>query len=597
MALELKLDLTLLHELQWVSHLDYYFAKTMAECFHEKNSLVLVSCALVSRALAKGHICLNLKQEADTWLRLPDPELCMKLPSHETWEKALFGSSMVAREMPCDPGLKSASPPLDAKDCPYPGNCPEKNHPLVLDLTGNLYLSRYYDFQKRLVANLCCRLKLPAQKIHDSFLAECLDPVFQGQDPEQVEKQKEAVLKALTHNFVLISGGPGTGKTHITALIQALLAQWSKACNQPLPKIISMAPTGKAASRLHNGATIHSILKPLKTRPGFVHTQDNPLNADVVIIDEASMVDIALMTRLLEAIPQKAKIILLGDKNQLSPVQAGAVFNDICQVRSMAPFLVFLEYNFRSQGKTGIENLAQAIQHRNVAQMESVLKGNQYPDIQFEPWIPGTRLDPIIEKHILKGYLPLAGQRELVSALGSLDRFRILCAHKKGESGTLQINHVCEKILRSHLNFDITGQFFKKIIMIRSNDYHKGLFNGDTGIVHEENKIIKAGFQDSQGQIRQYRYLDLPAHDTAFAVTIHKSQGSEFDTVLIIIPEKLSPIITRQLLYTGVTRARKKAIIAGSLDIIKEAMTLTLDKSSNIANLLEQRLGNLHSTL
>ena len=127
--------------------------------------------------------------------------------------------------------------------------------------------------------------------------------------------------------------------------------------------------------------------------------------------------------------------------------------------------------------------------------------------------------------------------------------------------------------------------------MISANDYSRGLFNGDTGIVHEENRVIKAGFKDSKGNIRQYRYLDLPAHDTAFAVTIHKSQGSEFDSVLIILPEKLSPIVTRQLLYTGVTRARKKVTIVGSLNVIKEAMAQTLDHTSNVIALLEQRLG------
>jgi len=160
----------------------------------------------------------------------------------------------------------------------------------------------------------------------------------------------------------------------------------------------------------------------------------------------------------------------------------------------------------------------------------------------------------------------------------------------KGAAGTLQINHLCEKILRSQANFDIRKYFFKKIVMIGVNDYPRGLFNGDTGIVHEEKRIVKAGFKDSTGNVRQFRYLDLPAHDTGFAVTIHKSQGSEFDTVLIIIPDKLSPIVTRQLLYTGVTRARKKAIIVGRLDVIKEAMTLTHDKSSPIGVLLEQRL-------
>lgn len=582
--MQLNLDLTTLHELQLISHLDYYFAKTMADCFQEKNDLVLVSCALVSKALSEGKICLDLKQAAGHRLRTPDPEIWVMLPAYTQWETALIQAPLVAKESPDSTPSGEGGPPGTSS------STPEKTCPLVLDGSGNLYLSRYYDFQKRLVENLSCRVRsLPRQR-ENSWVAQLIETAFEGQNPAHVGKQKEAVQKALAHNFVVISGGPGTGKTHITTLIRTLLAQVATASNQPLPRILSMAPTGKAASRLFNGATIHSVLTPLKNRPGFRHTRDNPLDADVVIIDEASMVDIALMTRLLEAIPLKTKVILLGDKNQLSPVQAGAVFNDLCQVKGLAPFLVFLDYNFRSQGKTGIETLARAIHQKDARQVELVLTGGLYPDIEFEETGPGRPLDQILEPHLVQGYLPLAGQTGLISALDHLDRFRVLCAHNKGNSGTLQINHLCEKILRSHLKFDITRQFFKKIIMIRSNDYHKGLFNGDTGIVYEEDTIIKAGFNDTQGNIRHYRYLDLPAHDTAFAVTIHKSQGSEFDSVLIIIPEKLSPVVTRQLLYTGVTRARKKAIIAGSLEVIKEALALTLDRTSNVATLLETDL-------
>ncbi len=579
MTQQLKLDLTTLHDLQLVSHLDYYFAKTMGHAYDDTRTLVLVSCALVSKALADGHICLDLKKEAGTCLNIFEQEVYIKLPCFEEWEEALTNAAMVGKEQ-IDREVTGSDSSGDAD--------PERAFPLVLD-NGNLYLSRYYDFQKRLVSNLCYRVAASPGPMDDMFVRKHIDPLFSGQNPDQIEKQKEAVQKVLVNNFVVISGGPGTGKTYITTMIKTLLDLYAKSCEMPLPRIISVAPTGKAASRLRDGRTIHSVLKPLKGRSGFFYTKKNPLNVDVVVVDEASMIDIALMTRLLEAIPLEARVILLGDKNQLSPVQAGAVFNDICRVKGLDSHLVFLEYNFRSRGKTGIENLAQAINQNDVSTMETLLSGNQYPDIEFEDTGENGH-DHILEKYIVRGYTPLVEQTSLLKGLDNLDNFRILCAHNKGEAGTLQINHLCEKILRSLPNFDIRDNFFKKIVMIGSNDYNRGLFNGDTGIVHEENSVIKAGFRDSTGNIRQYRYLDLPAHDTAFAVTIHKSQGSEFDSVLIIIPEKLSPIITRQLLYTGVTRARKKAIIVGPIDVIKEAMTLTLDHASNVAVLLEQRL-------
>ncbi len=585
MTRQLKLDLSTLHALQLVSHLDYYFAKTMGDSFHETSALVLASCALVSKVLADGHICLDLKKKAGTRIDIFEQDAFVCFPDFEEWENAMAKAALVGKESEHKIIKERIGDERSGK------NSLEKSFPLVLDLSGKLYLSRYYDFQKRLVNNLCCRMASSVTPMDETFVRNHLDSLFSGQNLEQVKKQKEAVKKALAQKIVVISGGPGTGKTHITTMIKKLLNQFSTVNGSPFPRIICVAPTGKAAARLADGRTIHSVLKPLKGKPGFLYTRENPLNVDVVIVDEASMIDIALMTRLLEAIPIEAKLILLGDKNQLSPVQAGAVFNDICQVKGLGSNRVFLEYNFRSRGKTGIENLARTINQNDVPAMESLLSGSFYPDIVFKDPGKSGRLDEIIEAYIIEGYLPLAEQTSLLNGLDTLDNFRILCAHNRGEAGTLQINHLCEKILRSQSNFDITGQFFKKIVMISANDYHRGLFNGDTGIVHEENRVIKAGFKDSKGNIRQYRYMDLPAHGTAFAVTIHKSQGSEFDSVLIIIPDKLSPIVTRQLLYTGVTRAKKKVTIVGRLDVIKEAMSLTLDHTSNVIALLEQQLG------
>ncbi|MCP4723132.1 MAG: AAA family ATPase, partial [Desulfobacteraceae bacterium] len=494
MTLQLKLDLSILHDLQLVSHLDYYFAKTMADAFGETTPLVLVSCALASKALADGHICLDLKKEAGTSLNIFEQDAFIRLPLFEEWENTLAGAAMVGKDQTHK----------EAPEADRPGeSCPERAFPLVLDSRGNLYLSRYYDFQKRLVHNLSCRADRSPAPMDDGFVRKHLEPAFLGQNPEHVGKQKEAVIKALAHNFVVISGGPGTGKTYITTMIKSLLDLYAGFCEISLPRIISVAPTGKAAARLKDGRTIHSVLKPLKGQSGFFYTKLNPLNVDVVIVDEASMIDIALMTRLLEAIPLEAKVILLGDKNQLSPVQAGAVFNDICRVKGLGPHLVFLDYNFRSRGKTGIENLARAINRNDVNTMETILSCGQYPDLGFEDIQGDENLDQIIKKYIIGGYTSLTEQTSLLSGLDSLDNFRILCAHNRGLAGTLQINHLCEKILRSQSNFDITGHFFKKIVMIKANDYHRGLFNGDTGIVHEEHKVIKAGFRDSKGNIRQ----------------------------------------------------------------------------------------------
>ncbi|MFH2092854.1 MAG: ATP-binding domain-containing protein, partial [Pseudomonadota bacterium] len=173
------------------------------------------------------------------------------------------------------------------------------------------------------------------------------------------------------------------------------------------------------------------------------------------------------------------------------------------------------------------------------------------------------------------------------TALTCLDDFKILCAHNSGEYGTLSINHLCENILRSEQNFDISQRLLNRMIMVTVNDYKKRLFNGDTGIVVGKDKECRAVFKDYENHIKEYRTVDLPGHESAYAITIHKSQGSEFKTVLILVPDHLSSVLTRQLLYTGVTRAKTKVIIAGRLDIIKQAVSLSINRSSGLSDGLD----------
>jgi exodeoxyribonuclease V alpha subunit len=575
-------DLDRLFEQAFFSNLDYYFAKSMAKAFAEKESIVHASCAMVSKLLSKGHICLDIKEMSRTVSMVSEnTKTYVKFPDFDTWTSALHNSPMVSNTI---------------------------KTPLVLDSDNKLYIAKYYDFQIRLAKNIAKRVKKKESIIDDALVEKLLEKYF-VKNNKHVNNQKWAVQNALCNHLTIISGGPGTGKTYVTSIIKKMFFLLSP--EGTLPKIICAAPTGKAASKMDRGSTIHSILKPLKNTPGFYYNKNNPLQADVVIIDEASMIDIVLLTRLLEAIPMTAKVIILGDQHQLSSIQAGSVFSDICNVKGLSSNIFFLEYNFRSKGKTGIENISKAINNNDDKLLEDILISGHYPDVVYEDVTDKNVLHDIITKYTLDGYAPVFNADSVEQTLEKLDNFKILCAHNSGEDGTLQINHICEKILRSADNFDIQDKIFKRIIMVNTNDYQKELFNGDTGIIFEGTKIgkigkpvqpvqinktditgegIKAFFKDQNNNIKQYRAADLPGHDSAFAITIHKSQGSEFNTVLLMIPDKLSPVITRQLLYTGVTRAKEKVIIAGNINIIKKAISLIVKRNSGLSSCLEKEI-------
>lgn len=563
MRLYTVFNLDTLFEQQFFSNLDYFFARSMAKAFDENDPIVLATCALVSKSLFEGHICLDISAISETVRSVS--ETCsdgILFPDSDIWITALKTSSMVSDNI---------------------------QTPLVLDSDHRLYLSKYYDFQNRLIQNISQRVSLRPQDMAETTIDELLDSYFTGPD-KHVSHQKKAVKNAVLKQFTIISGGPGTGKTFVTAIITRMFFAYAEKFGLREPKILCVAPTGKAASKMENGSTIHSVLRPLKDTPGFYYNKNNQLKKDVVIIDEASMIDITLLVRLLEAIPLEAKVVMIGDKDQLSSIQAGAVFSDIGSVGELSSNIVVLDYNFRSRGKTGIDKLAKTINENDAHRLEDILTSGQYPDIVFETIDHTGLVAGTIHKHILEGYKSFVTADTVESALNELDTFKILCAHNSGEYGTLQINHVCEKILRSKINFDIQERFYKKAIMVNTNDYKKGLFNGDTGIVFEKNGEKTAFFKSQDNTIKQYRYSDLPGSDTAFAITIHKSQGAEFNSILMIIPDRISPVITRQLLYTGVTRARDKVIIMGKMEILKAAVNLNVKRNSGIGTYLKKAI-------
>ncbi|MCD4722260.1 MAG: exodeoxyribonuclease V subunit alpha [Desulfobacula sp.] len=556
-------DLDNLFEQHFFSNLDYYFAGSMARAFDEKEPIVLISCALVSKLLFEGHICLDIQKMSGTVRSVSQTSNdLVKFPDLNIWINALEHSLMISDNI---------------------------QTPLVLDCDHKLYFSKYYNFQNRLSKNIAQRVSLKPSNMDEAIIDEMLELYFPKPGKHYIH-QKKAVKNAVFNYFTIISGGPGTGKTYVTTVIKKMFLLSAEKLSLPAPEIICVAPTGKAASKMDQGSTIHSILKPLKNRPGFYYNKNNPLQIDLIIIDEASMIDISLLTRLLEAVPLEAKVIILGDQHQLSSIQAGSIFSDICSVKGLFSNIFFLEYNFRSKGKTGIENLSKAINNNDGKCLEEILISGRYPDLVFENFQGNVPIVSAVKKYILEGYKPFVIADTVEAAVNELDNFKILCAHNSGEYGTLQINHVCENILRSDNNFDIQGKLFKKIIMVNTNDYKKGLFNGDTGIVLEKKGESTVFFKSLENKIKQYRASDLPGHDAAYAITIHKSQGSEFKTVLIIVPDKLSPVMTRQLLYTGVTRAKTNIIIIGNIEIIKKAINLSVRRNSGLSMCLEKEI-------
>ncbi|WP_020589695.1 ATP-dependent DNA helicase [Desulfobacter curvatus] len=567
-------DLGILHESGIFSHLDYYFAKTMTNMFKGSGPLEALSAALTCRALSNGCICLDLAGMSGTVLKSFEGKELIRLPELEPWCSILKNSAMVGKHV-SNRGKKEN------------GMVSWVNkYPLILDSDNNLYLSRYYNFQCRLSENIKTRIKRHISGPDDEFVNHRLAAYFDGQDTHRTLGQQQAVKKALCSGFIMVSGGPGTGKTYITDIIRALLIIWANENDLTPPRVMCLAPTGKAAARLKNGATIHSALKPVKNGTGFRHNAANPLAADLVIVDEASMIDMALMTRLFEAIPFDARIVLLGDMNQLSPVQAGAVFFDLCHADVLSDFRVFLDVNFRSGGKAGIEKLAQAVNVSDADTVADILKAD-YSDLAFVDTAKDNAYQSRLESCILEGYRPLWDAVTPEQAMAGIDGFRVLCAHNLGNSGTLQINHLCEKILRSKEKDGIKRPIFKMLLMVRRNDYKRLLFNGDTCVVMEENGKSTAWFDAKQSGPRHFRLSDLPECEPGFAVTVHKSQGSEFDTVLILIPERISPVVTRQLLYTGITRSRNKVIIFGSMPMIRQAVQTSVERRSNLQAVLD----------
>jgi len=560
------------------SPLDRHFKDFAARLAEKDAEEISLAAALVSHYKAHGHICIELS----TRMKISDAEVSVSPSELDDWLRKLRESSVVGK--------------------------PGEYRPLILDDKSRLYLYRYWEYQERLAKLIRKRIVGDAEDIDSGLLEEGLERLFPRDPTEETDWQKRAARTALTRRFCVISGGPGTGKTTIVAKILALLLE-----RKSVQKIALAAPTGKAAARLQesitkekdksdygavrdaipeSASTLHRLLGSIPNSPYFRHHAENPLSADVVVVDEASMVDMALMSKLVQALSPRARLILLGDKDQLASVEAGAALGDICD--SGCPGIVQLQKSYRFGEESGIASVSSAVNSGDADHALEIMKGGKYKDIRWKKLPRGDDLARRLRDAVIQGfeaYLKIIDNPS-DTIFQRFEQFRILCAVRHGPCGVVDINRSVERILRRERLIRLDKTWYKgRPVLITSNDYNLRLFNGDVGIAlpdPESRYEIRVFFPNSDGTLRKLHPLRLPEHETVYAMTVHKSQGSEFENVILLLPDRDSPVLTRELIYTGITRAISHVEVWGEESIFREAALRRIERTSGLQDALQE---------
>ena len=548
-----------------------FLGEALADYFmklaREPSAWLSLAIKCLCEKLANGHTCFDLEMSGE------------ELPPADEWAEKLRGSGVVG--------------------------IPGQIAPLILDSRNCLYFYRYHFYEQRLASLIFARSQITSD-VDTVLIREILDDLFVSHEPLP-NMQKVAAAIAASKHLCILTGGPGTGKTSALARIIVLLLRISATSL----RIKLAAPTGKAARRMQESlcasllqsdkfgilpagipdkaVTLHSLLGARMDGSGFIHDSEHPLDCDVLIIDEASMIDLALMYRVMDALPTSSRLILLGDRNQLASVEAGAVLGEIADEggfdlehcadilamtgESLDPGFnpnplsqchIALSHNYRFKADSGIGELCRAVNAGEFDKVKAILDDPAYPDVAAMEWKGWHVLENIIQKNY-KDYTDVILQGDVLSAFRAFSRFRVLCAHREGEVGVMGANAAIEEILFQSGQIAARSGFYAgRPIMILQNEASLHLLNGDIGITLKDREgMLRVCFEASDGAIRWLSPGRLPPHETAWSMTIHKSQGSEFDSVLMLLPAKMSPVMTRSLLYTGISRARNGFMLYG----------------------------------
>ncbi len=589
---------------EFFSPLDIHFTRFMQRLAGNSCSELSLAAALLSRATQEGHICLDLAAP-----QMPGDG---KAPSLEVWCRKLRQSPVVGQVG-------------DYK-------------PLILDDKGRLYLFRYWEYEKKLADAVRTRVGADEKQVDLSRLRRNLDRLFPPENSDEANWQEIAALTAALNPFCVISGGPGTGKTSTVAKILALLlAQDDRA----RPRIALLCPTGKGASRLQESihrakedlpcdenlraripeeaSTLHRFLGGRGDSPNFRWNEENKVGVDIVVVDEASMVDLPLMSKLTQALRRETRLILLGDKDQLASVEAGAVLGDICDtghahdfsrgfsntVRDVTSFdvgpgsengapirdsIIQLRKSYRFAMESGIASLGRFVNQGKGEEALALMKEKKFPDTTWMRLANPSSLRRAMTVRVIKEHGGMAGNTEPEGAFDLLEAFRFLCALREGPYGAVAVNRIIETILREEGLIDGSAKWYKgRPVLITRNDYNLRLYNGDTGVALPDPASggdLRVFFSSPDGGFRKFHPLRLPEHETVYAMTVHKSQGSEFDKIIMVLPDRDSPVLTRELLYTGITRAREQVEIWGNERAFYAAVSRRIERRSGLRDAL-----------
>lgn len=473
---------------------------------------------------------------------------------------------------------------------------------LLLNTQGQLFYQRLHGYEQSLAHMVRERVATATTYTEAQRHSIVTHITKNNLDDDQVK----AVVTSVTNSLTIISGGPGTGKTTLVATLLQVLIEQAVGTNAPL-KIVLAAPTGKASKHLggvitqcrkitdsevhhllpEEALTIHRLLKSTGDGLRFGHNHNNLLSVDVVIVDEASMIDIRLMEALFAAIPLTARLILLGDYNQLVSVNAGTVLADLCQAGHggiLDDAVVVLRHNYRFAAEQGIGVLGRAVNKGDYDQVHRLLTDSSLSDIEI------CALDDISSNTLQAVLKPLVyAWRVFMSAstpeqaLVQMRSFRVLCAMHEGWYGVRALNRLIEHMLHHESTDGDTSFYHGRPLIILKNDYDHAIYNGDIGIVWDTNGTVLVHFEDGRTISPQV----LPNHASAYALTVHKAQGSEFKKVMLVLPDIPRPVVTRQLVYTALTRARESFLLFGSDKVMQAAVETPAQRNSGLQELLQ----------
>jgi exodeoxyribonuclease V alpha subunit len=631
-----------------LSAADVHVALRLGRFAVEADERVLLAAALAVRAPRLGHVHVDLatvRHTATVDVDVPVDLQALPWPDPPAWNAALLGSPLVAN-----------------------GEAGPDDRPLRL-IGSWLYLDRYWREERQVAADLAMRAEHALAGVDVAVLQAGLDRLFPPAADRGPDWQRLAAAVAVLRPLAVVAGGPGTGKTTTVARILALLDEQARAAGAPPPLVALTAPTGKAGARLEEAvhqeaagldvaddlrgrllatkaSTLHRLLgwQP-GNRSRFRHHRGNRLPHDVVVVDETSMVSLSQMAKLVEAVRPDARLVLVGDPQQLASVEAGAVLGDIVgpaadrllmrpaaravlaeatgevidvdddtggapaapatvdsaggtadrpATAAIGDGIVVLRRVHRFGG--GIATLADAVRRGDADATIAALSAAGHDEVS---WIPvdlaeptAATLGPVRDAAVAAATAIAAAARvgDGRAALDALAGFRMLCAHRRGPYGVATWSAQVEAWLAAAVpGFAAGGAWYVgRPLLVTENDYTLGLYNGDTGVVVAVGGDRRAAVFERRGEILEFSPARLSAVETVHVMTVHKSQGSQFDTVAALLPDPDSPILTRELLYTAVTRARRRLLLAGTEDAIRAAVTRPVARSSGLRRWLWQ---------